>query len=273
MTHPLRWLALIALDSPAIPVEQDICMELASQFPAAPPLKTSASTDSLITGTVGQYTIATTLVPRPIPWSQLEGPCAAAWYWPQAADSLRDHAAHLLVTLVDEGSQSVDKSICLTQFVTALATTFSSPDSRMATNAQALGIFWGPGRLIHPRQAFVDQALQMTPNNLPLYLWIDFRIESIPSDQQAGNELFRLYTTGLETFGQTELEVPQYQGNPQQLLELVYNVAHYLIDQHKVVNDGDTIGLTDQVQATIHRRKSILDGTTDALCLEFQSGP
>ena len=45
---------------------------------------------------------------------------------------------------------------------------------------------------------------------------------------------FRLYTTGLEALGQTELEVPRYQGNPQQLLELAYNVAHYLIDRRKV---------------------------------------
>jgi hypothetical protein len=134
-----------------------------------------------------------------------------------------------------------------------------------------LGIFWGPGRMVHPYQAFVEQALQMTSENLPLYLWIDFRVETVPSEQQPGNEYFRLYTTGLEALGQSELEVAQYQGNPQQLLELVYNVAHYLVEKRKAVNDGDTIGLTDQVQASIRHSKSMLDGTTDTLWVEFQS--
>jgi len=271
MPHPLRWLALIALDSSAMPAERDVCKELVNQFPAAPPLKKTNITDSLLTGSLGPYTVAATLVPQPIPWTRLEGPCATAWYWPQAADTLRPHTAHLLVTLVDEGSRPVEKSICLTQFVTALATACLKPGSSATITNQALGIFWGPGRLVHPTQAFVEQALQMGPKDLPLYLWIDFRIETIPSDQQPGNERFRLYTTGLEALGQTELEVSRYQGNPQQLLELVYNVAHYLVGQHKVVNDGDTIGLTDQVQATIQQRKSMLDGTTEALGLEFQT--
>ena len=45
-------------------------------------------------------TAAVTLVKQPIPWSQLEGPAAAAaWYWPEAAETLRPHEAHLLVTL------------------------------------------------------------------------------------------------------------------------------------------------------------------------------
>jgi len=271
MTHPLRWLALIALDTPEMPAEQEIRESLDRQFPKAGPLVATESTNSLITGTLEQYTVAAALVPRPIPWPQLEGPCDTAWYWPQAADTLRNHGAHLLVTLVDEGGKSVDKSIHLTQWVTALTTAFFPPNSQATSRATPLGIFWGPGRLIHPRQAFVDQALQMTRSNLPLYLWIDFRIETIPADRPPDGDSLRLYTTGLEALGQTELEVSEHRGNPQQLLEFVYNVAHYLLAQRKIVNDGDTIGLTDQVQATIHQGKSMLDGTTDVLCLEFQT--
>jgi hypothetical protein len=270
-THPLRWLALIGLDQPALPDEKDVCQELARQFPAAPPLIVANSTPRLITGTFGQLTVAATLVPHPIPWTQLEGPCATAWYWPQAADSLRKHSAHLLVTLVDESGQAVEKSNCLTQFVTALTTALSLEGSSMEIADPVLGIFWGPSRMVHPCQAFVEQALQMTLQNLPLYLWIDFRIETSQSEQQPEIEYLRLYTTGLEALGQSELEVPHYQGNPQQLLELVYNVAHYLVEKRKAVNDGDTIGLTDQVQATIRHSKSMLDGTTDTLWIEFQS--
>lgn len=36
------------------------------------------------------------------------------------------------------------------------------------------------------------------------------------------------------------------------MLEYAYNVAHYQVTSNKHMNDGDTIGLTDEVQAVAH---------------------
>jgi hypothetical protein len=192
-------------------------------------------------------------VPRPVPWSQLEGPCATAWYWPTAAEAVRDHQAHLLVTLVDEGGKPVEKCLRLTQLVAGLVGCSNSP-----------GIFWGPGRLVHPPEAFIDQAVQSTPNDLPLFLWIDFRVE------RTGSGGTRLYTTGLEALGQSELEAVDFPGQPQQLLEYAYNIAHYELCRGKLINDGDTIGLTDEVQVVVNRRPSMFDAQLEVLQLEFQ---
>jgi hypothetical protein len=104
----------------------------------------------------------------------------------------------------------------------------------------------------------------MRRDNLPLFLWIDFRIELLEDGA------CRLYTTGLEALGQSELEVARFDGSPQELLDLAYNIAHYLLDKRKVVNDGDTIGLTDQVRATAHRRLSMLGGELEVIGLEFE---
>ena len=221
----------------------------------------------MLTGSLGPYTVAATLIDRPIPWSQLEGPCTMAWYWPEAADALCDHSNHLLVTLIDEGSKSTEKGIYLTQLVTALVGASS------AVGVPAAGIFWGPGRMVHEPQAFTEQALQMSPENLPLFLWIDFRIEPA-DDQQAFPDLtgigpFRLFTTGLDALGQPELEIPSYTGKPQPLLEYAYNVAHYLLDQKKTVKDGESIGLTDQLKATAHYRPSMCDADLEVLQLEI----
>lgn len=265
MSHPLRWLALVTQDTPALPELGAVAERLAAIFPDAPPLVAAGATENLITCSLGEYTVAATLVSRPIPWSQLEGPCATAWYWPDAADALRDHSTHLMVTLIDEGSKAAEKSICLTQFVTALVAA-----------ASATAVFWGPGRLVHQAQAFVEQAQQTSPDNLPLFLWIDFRIERAElaeraEPEQAEDGCLRLFTTGLDALGQPELEVPRYRGDPQQLLENAYNVAHYLLDQRKVVNDGDTIGLTDALQATACLRPSMFDAKREVLQLAFDS--
>ena len=103
----------------------------------------------------------------------------------------------------------------------------------------------------------------MTPTDLPLFLWVDFRVE------RTDDSTVRLYTTGLEALGQTELEVAGFQGEPQTLLEFGYNIAHYQLSQTKTINEGDTIGLTDQLQAIAHRRPSMFDSEMEVIALEI----
>lgn len=251
--NPLRWLALIALDQPMLPEFDEVARYVGQNFADAPEMTVAGATEALFTCSLGEYTAAVTLVDRPIPWSQLEGPCATAWYWPDAADALRDHPAHLLVTLIDEGSKSIEKSTRLTQLVSGVVS--ASP---------TLGVFWGPGRLLHPPQAFQEQAVQMTAEDLPLFLWIDFRVERLEPG------FVRLYTTGLEALGYAELEVPSFQGEPQTLLEFGYNIAHYQLSQSKVISDGDTIGLTEEVQVVARQGQSMFDEAIEVIQLEFQ---
>ncbi len=253
MNNPLRWLALVLLDEPRLPEFEEMARLIGESFPESPNLTVAGATENLFTCTIGEYTAAVTLVDRPVPWSQLEGPCATAWYWPTATEALKDHRAHLLVTLVDEGSKSIDKSMALTQLVCGLLGCTASH-----------GVFWGPGRLVHPPQAFFDQAIQSSPADLPLFLWVDFRVERDPDGT------CRLYTTGLEALGRSEIEIPHFVGEPQKMLEYAYNVAHYQICKGKHLNAGDTIGLTDEVQVTVELGPSLFDENLEVVQLSFQ---
>lgn len=259
MSHPLRWTALVALERPELPSFERVAQWYEEQYPDAPPLKAAGATANLQTFTIGDFTAAATLVPRPIPPGQLEGPAAAAWYWPAAAFSLRGHPAHVLVTLIDEGGNAVEKATTLTRLTAAITAT-----------APSVGVFWGPGRLVHPPAAFIEQAANVTPDNLPLFAWVDFRVERVDDDAGDG-ETLRLFTTGLEALGGQELEVERFVGDPQELLSFVYNIAHYQLDRRKLIKDGDTIGLTDNVQATATRAPSMLGGELEVIRLDFES--
>jgi hypothetical protein len=253
VTHPLRWLALVPLRRAELPTVERLAEWYSEHFPGAPAPQLASSTDNLLALTVGPYTAAITLVPRSVPWSQLEGPAATAWYWPEATAQLQTHPAHLLVTLIDEGGSAIEKAIALTQLTAAVA-----------AMAPSVGVFWGPGRLVHPPAAFVEQAEDCRPENLPLFLWIDFRVEALDGGG------VRAYTTGLEALGQQEVEVARFDGAPQTLVGHLYNVAHYLLDRKQVIRDGDTIGLTDNVSITVRRERSMLGGEMEVLRLEFE---
>lgn len=253
MSHPLKWLTLVALDRAELPAFERVAAWHAEHFPDADPLKPAGSTENLLTFTIGELTAAATLVPRPIPAGQLEGPAATAWYWPDAASALGGHAAHLLVTMVDEAGRATHKALALTRLTAALAAT-----------APSVGVSWGPGRLVHPVNGFLQQAIDASPECLPLFLWVDFRVE------RTDDGSLRLFTTGLDALVGEELEVPRFAGEPQQLVGFVYNVAHYQLERRKLINDGDTIGLTDEVQVTAHRGPSMLGGQLEVIRLEFE---
>lgn len=254
MSHPLKWLTLIALDRAELPAFERVAAWHRDQYPDADSLKPAGSTENLLTFTIGDFTAAATLIPRPIPAGQLEGPAATAWYWPDAASELSRHSAHLLVTMVDEGGRATHKALALTRLTAALTAT-----------APSVGVFWGPGRLVHPTAGYLQQAADASAEHLPLFLWVDFRVE------RADDGSLRLFTTGLDALGGEELEAPRFAGEPQQLVKFVYNVAHYQLERRKLINDGDTIGLTEEVQVTAHRGPSILGGELEVIRLEFES--
>ena len=45
-----------------------------------------------------------------------------------------------------------------------------------AASSRALGIYWGPGRLVHAPAAFFEESLRLGREDLPLNLWVDFRL-------------------------------------------------------------------------------------------------
>lgn len=244
------WLAMVALRDAALPSLEKIFAEihrLASNMPPASEIRTS---ESAATCRWGEGVVGLTLVPRPIPGSLTEGPCANAWYWPNAQEIVHEHQAHLLINLVDESRDLVEKALKLTMLTSAVADA-----------GNAVAVFWAPGGLIHEPKAFADQARQSDRSSLPLYLWIDFRVRS-----QADGRC-DVFTTGMARFGKREIELSSLDAPPQQVLEWSYNLAHFAIDREAVIKDGDTMGLPDGTRFEVQHATSRIDGTTPVLAL------
>lgn len=246
------WLSLVALGDDPLPDAEALVSAVARHDCDAPQLQITGQTDALITFSWGSATVLLARVGHPIPAAQLAGPCEIAWYWPQAAAAVAQHQAHLLITLIDEGRDPVEKGMRLTLLTSAVA-----------NSVRACGIIWGPAGLIHEPAAFAEQTNQMTRENLPLFLWIDFRITVV------GEQLYQLCTTGLEAFDRLELEVAHCRAEPQQLLDDLYNVAHYAIDQATPLKDADTIGSTEDRPLTARHETSLLDDHRQVIRLEY----
>lgn len=169
-----------------------------------------------------------TLLPAPIPWSNLEWPCtAASWRWPEAISVMSAHQAHVVVFATSTELERLDVALITTRLAAAIAEC-----------TPARGVFWGDGSLVVEQSRFVEMARTASPYEPPVLLWIGFH-------PRPGDTGISAYTTGLESFGHIELEIHDSAQPAPDVLALLAQAASYLVATGAELMDGDTFGESD----------------------------
>jgi len=218
-------IAMIMLGPDAELSVRAIRADLAAQWPALPESEGPEEGEGTFSFRIGSIDVIAGLMPGPIPWSDLEGPCATSWLWADAADVLRGHTAHLILTVSGEGGP-VDRMKLLTQLTASI----------LATCPGAIGVFWTHAALVIPPAMFRDFATQILPDGLPLYIWVDFRVGGAEAGRSKG------FTYGMESLGSMEFETLDSPEPPGELRERFFGLATYVLEHGPVIRDGDTIG-------------------------------
>ncbi|NLX94977.1 MAG: DUF4261 domain-containing protein [Rhodopirellula sp.] len=239
---PRPMVALVALPEARFPPQQAVFERFGQLRPDLPPIVQVERQEDVCSFVIGRDTAAISLMDAPIPWADLERPCATAWYWPEAEASMRDHRAHVLVVVLSDSPDRVATALFLTSLVAAVAEC-----------SEANGVCWVPATLVHSPEAFIDSCQEMSKEYLPLYLWVSFAI------QQHHDGSYCVFTTGLAEFGLMEIEVHGSYKDPEFLMDRVFNIAHYLLDNGPVLEDGETIGLSDDEEIPVHHGPSMWD--------------
>lgn len=195
-------------------------------------------------------------MPVPIPWSDLEGPCATSLLWKNAADEVKPHCAHLIVSVLTELSE-VERQILLTQVTVAV----------LAASDAAIGIYWGSASLLVPKDFFLEYAKEILPLGPPLDVWVDFRV-GWQTDTTSGG-----FTKGMEALGHMELEARDWPEKPSDLRERFRELARYLVQNGAVIKDRDTIGQdqTEKIRAVY--APGTFGQNTRVMQLRYESAP
>lgn len=174
---------------------------------------------------LGDSSVVMAKMPAPIPWTDLEGPCGTSILWRNAAEEVKRHTIHWIVTVNDD-LEPVATSTLLTQ-ATAAA---------MAACPSAIGVYWGNATLVVPKDLFVDFAKEVLPHGPPLHVWVDFRVGK-DSEKSSGG-----FTTGMKALGHMEFETQRSPEPPGELRERFLALAGYVVENGPVIRDGDTVG-------------------------------
>ena len=105
----------------------------------------------------------------------------------------------------------------------------------------------------------------MTPDRLPLRLWVDFQV------WRNDDGTHSLRTSGMESFGQRELEVHGSTKGPDEVASWAYNVAHYILGDGVEVEDGHAVGRSPTEWIRVHHTPSIHDPERTVYYLDLEA--
>lgn len=167
-------------------------------------------------------TVMVGLIDAPLPAGQIDDLCAGAWYWRQACAATSAHRAHVVVTWMGSGLDTMDAHLLITDVVAALM------------DANAIASYWRAS--LQSREAFLRQSATINRASPPAWLWVNFRVSI---DKERG---LSLSTDGMEAFGLREIEAKDVKRPGMDVFVLLLGMAQYLMSQGPVIQDGETIG-------------------------------
>lgn len=255
--------ATIAVADSRFPSESDLIEYLAEKA-GVTAFDNLQSDEKKFTFRDGETTYAVSLMDGPISWSNLQTPCALAWHWPEAALEFQSHTNHIIVGVLDDQSDTIDRCLALTRLAAAVC---ANP------GIAPIGVLWNAGLpdnkgaagCVHRPEDFIAHSEEISRSALPLELWISF----LPAGSSETS--FVMTTRGLDAFGLKELEAVGKGREPEWVYHRLYNFAHFCLTHPEEVKPGETIGMADDEKIDILAASSRFDPNKDVLLLNFDT--
>lgn len=190
--------------------------------------------------------LTASLMPAPIPDNEAVEQAKTNYRWDGAVEAAERHKAHLLVSVINR--EDMDNIEGAKHYVKLLA------NATKQEGCLGINIL---GTVIHP-QMYYDFAKLYDEND-------DFPIENIVYIGLYGDENNTVsgYTYGLEEFGKKELEIIKSLEEAEEVYNFLASISDYIITSDVVLNDGETIGFSEEQKIQISVSEGIaLDGET-----------
>lgn len=189
--------------------------------------------------------IGLAVIDLPIPVGDLEYPSQMSYLWPEAKDLIPKHKAHIIVSVASQEDTKLN-----------MYKTFTKAAGAILANTNSMGIYLGSQTLVLSKDFYLEGAESLTDEDLPLLNWIYFGHRE-KSGKHSG------YTFGLKEFGFKEVEIIDSSHSAEEIQEMLFNISHYVIQGDVTLQDGETIGLTEDQKIKIVQSKGVLvEGTT-----------
>lgn len=180
------------------------------------------------------------LMPTPVPGTELYDTCARSWRWPDADEKLQPHTHHWLIVVVTNTPPFQNACIVL-RLLGALS---SLPEF--------LGAYIGSAGVVHPPK-FIQERVDWDAGTTPANYWV--HMETVANED--GTHTF--FTHGLHQFGALEIEIVQSRMQYGELYFRGRDLADYVMKAGPVLKHGDTIGATATQKIQVRHEPSVFN--------------
>lgn len=194
---------------------------------------------------IENYKVAIAVIPAKVPEEEVEKNAEYNYLWENGVEESSQHNGHIIISIMNTGKNPVQENLL-----------FSKIASAAMNNSRSIGIYIGGRSLVLKKNFYQANVEMMSEEDLPLYNWIYFGLR-----KEKGKH--SVYTYGLADFGKMEMEIIDSDNSPEELSEMMFNLAHYVVAYDVTLKDGKTIGLSAEQKLKISESKGkFLDGIT-----------
>ncbi len=183
---------------------------------------------------IGDLRVIVGLMPTPIPNNEAVVNAETNFRWDKAIEVAKAHKAHLLVTVM--GGEN-DLLTATDLYVKVCSSCLKQPN---ATGINTLG------SVLEPR-FYIDFAENnIKSGEFPIMNMVFFGVFS-----ENDGATMNAYTYGLQVYGKKNIEVVDSSKPINEILDILCSIAEYTITSDVTLNDGETIGLSEDQKLTI----------------------
>lgn len=188
---------------------------------------------------VGDALVAVSLMPARVPENEAERYAETNYMWQDAVEVTKTHQAHILVAVLPHGLTPIEAGKLYVKVVSACL-----------RQPNAIGVYTS-GTVFQP-EFYIEVAEIMKDDEeaLPILDWIYLGLYR----NDSGNNV---YTYGMTTFGKDEMEILGSQQELSELQGFMFEIASYVIDSDVTLQDGETIGVSEEQKLPIVRSKGV----------------
>jgi len=194
------------------------------------------------------------LIPAPVPGGEAE---AAAEFSVSALGtgwSLPPHAAHLIVTVKDDGDGAGQTVDSLARFTSLLGAIIEV--------TPAVGVYWGGAGATHDA-AFFRAIARERDAGPRIMLWSGVSVARDPGGRLS------LLSLGMRQLGLPDLLMTSG-GSPQDALGFFFDLLTYVVERGEALPDGDSIGRDENEKLTVRYVASPIDAATKVWRIDLE---
>ena len=158
----------------------------------------------------------------PVDRAALDAAAAGAWYWPEASESLAKV----------QGALRLHASPELSPRMALLALTRAAASLSVSLDPSA--VLSEPVGLAFAAEAWREQSVDISPEDLPVLLWVAF----VGTEREADRDLM---TRGLAELALPEVEILQSKRGGEEVLEILMDLALVVLTTEATIEDGTVI--------------------------------